>query len=106
MFSKFAIWGVVVLVLFMLFKEFDTHSLTGGDVRPVAYSEFLDMVKNKQVKDVILEGTSTAYATNTTDGKKIKTTLTILDRGLIGQLVDSGVKFDNKAPEERGFLSE
>jgi len=105
MFSKFAIWGVVVLVLFMLFKEFDTHSLTGGDEHPVAYSDFLDMVKNKQVKEVVLEGTSTAHITGQ-DGKKSKTSLTILDRGLIGQLVDSGVKFDNKAPEERSFLSE
>ncbi len=106
MFSKFAIWGVVVLVLFMLFKEFDTHSLTGGEVRSVAYSEFLEMVHNKQLKDVVLDGTSVAIATNTQDNKKIKVNLTPLDRGLIRDLVDSGVKFDNKAPEERSFLSE
>lgn len=42
----------------------------------------------------------------TTDGKKIKTAITYLDRGLIGDLINNGVKFDVKQPEEQSFLSQ
>ena len=34
MFSKSAIWVVVALLLFMLFKQFDNHSVAGGAARP------------------------------------------------------------------------
>jgi cell division protease FtsH len=30
MFSKSAIWVVVVLLLLMLYKQFDSHGVTGG----------------------------------------------------------------------------
>jgi len=103
MFSKAAIWVVILLVLFMLFKEFDNHGPSSG-ATPVAYSDFLDEVRSKQIKDAMLEG-QTIIGT-TLDGKKVKSTMTSLDHGLIGDLVNNGVKFDIKAPEERGFLSE
>ncbi|HSY26843.1 MAG TPA: ATP-dependent zinc metalloprotease FtsH, partial [Burkholderiaceae bacterium] len=67
-------------------------------------SDFLDEVRSKQIKDAMLEG-QTIIGT-TLDGKKVKSTMTSLDHGLIGDLVNNGVKFDIKAPEERGFLSE
>jgi len=38
--------------------------------------------------------------------KKIKATTTNLDRGLIGDLVNNGVKFDVKQPEPPSFLSQ
>ena len=44
MFSKSAIWVVVALLLFMLFRQFDNHSAAGGS-KPIAYSELLDEVK-------------------------------------------------------------
>ena len=43
MFSKAAIWAVILLVLFMLFKQFDNHGLASG-ATPIAYSDFLDDV--------------------------------------------------------------
>src|SRR5690606_1734086 len=42
----------------------------------------------------------------TTDGKKIKSAITYLDRGLIGDLLNNGVKFDVKQPEEQSFLAQ
>ncbi|MBV8664951.1 MAG: ATP-dependent zinc metalloprotease FtsH [Burkholderiaceae bacterium] len=103
MFSKAAIWAVILLVLFMLFKQFDNHGLSSG-ATPIAYSDFLDEVRSKQIKDAVLEGTS--IVATTTDGKKVKATMTYMDHGLIGDLVNNGVKFDNKAPEEQSFLSQ
>ncbi|GAA4016373.1 ATP-dependent zinc metalloprotease FtsH [Actimicrobium antarcticum] len=103
MFSKAAIWVVIAMVLFMVFKQFDSRGLSGG-ATSVPYSDFLDEVKAKRIKEATIED-RTLLAT-TTDGKKIKTAITYLDRGLIGDLVNNGVKFDVKQPEEQSFLSQ
>jgi len=103
MFSKSAIWVVVALLLFMLFKQFDNYSVAGGS-RTIAYSELLDEVKAHRVKDVVIEG-SNITATRT-DDSKVRATATILDRGLIGDLRDNNVRFDVKPPEEPSFLQQ
>jgi cell division protease FtsH len=103
MFSKAAIWVVIALVLFTVFKQFDGRTLAGG-ATPVAYSDFLDEVKAKHIKEATIEDRS--IVATTTDGKKIKTAITYLDRGLIGDLVNNGIKFDVKQPEEQSFLSQ
>ena len=103
MFSKAAIWVVVAMVLFMVFKQFDSKSLSGG-ATSVPYSDFLDEVKAKHIKDATIE--DRLIVATTTDGKKIKTAITYLDRGLIGDLVNNGIKFDVKQPEEQSFLSQ
>jgi len=103
MFSKAAIWVVIALVLFTVFKQFDGKGLAGG-AASIPYSDFLDEVKSKQIKDATIED-RTIVAT-TQDGKKIKTAITYLDRGLIGDLINNGVKFDVKQPEEQSFLSQ
>jgi cell division protease FtsH len=103
MFSKVAVWVVVALVLFMVFKQFDGRSVSAG-ATPVPYSEFLDDLKAKQIKEATIEDRS--IVGTTVDGKKVKTAITYLDRGLIGDLVNNGVKFDVKQPEEPSFLSQ
>jgi len=103
MFSKSAIWVVVALLLFMLFKQFDNHSTAGGS-KTIAYSELLDDVKAKKIKDVVIEGSSITATRQ--DDSKVRTTATMLDRGLIGDLRDNGVRFDVKPPEEPSFLQQ
>ncbi len=103
MFSKTAIWVVIALVLFTVFKQFDSRGMAAG-ATPIQYSEFLDEVKSQRIKEVVIEDRSILATTN--DGKKIKTTVTYLDRGLIGDLVNNGIKFDIKQPEEQSFLSQ
>ena len=103
MFSKAAIWVVIALVLFMVFKQFDGRAMAGG-ATSIPYSDFLDEVKSKHIKDATIE--DRAIIATTTDGKKIKAAITYLDRGLIGDLVNNGVKFDVKQPEEQSFLSQ
>ncbi|MFZ6707663.1 ATP-dependent zinc metalloprotease FtsH [Undibacterium sp. TC9W] len=105
MFSKAAVWVVVALVLFMLFKEFGTKGV-GASAAPIPYSEFLDEVRSKHIKEATIdEANRTIVATNS-EGKKVKSQITVLDKGLIRDLVDSGVKFDVKQPEEQSFLSQ
>jgi cell division protease FtsH len=102
LFSKIAVWVVIALVLFTVFKTYDGRSLSSG-ATPIPYSEFLDEVKNKHIKDALIEDRS--IIATTTDGKKVKTAyLYYFDRGLAKDLVDSGVKFDIKQPEEQSLF--
>jgi cell division protease FtsH len=103
MFSKSAIWVVVALLLFMLFKQFDNHSVAGGS-KTIAYSELLDDVKSHKIKDVQIEGQS--LTATRTDDTKVRANATLLDRGLIGDLRDNNVHFDVKPPEEPSFLQQ
>jgi cell division protease FtsH len=103
MFSKAAIWVVIALVLFTVFKQFDGRTLAGG-ATPIPYSDFLDEVKAKHIKEATIEDRTIVATTN--EGKRIKTAVTYLDRGLIGDLIGNGVKFDVKQPEEQSFLSQ
>jgi cell division protease FtsH len=103
MFSKAAIWVVIGLVLFTVFKQFDDRGITGG-ATSIPYSDFLDEVNAKRIKEATIE--DRAIIATTTEGKKIKATVTNLDRGLIGDLVNNGVKFDVKQPEPPSFLSQ
>jgi cell division protease FtsH len=103
-FSKIAVWLVIALVLFTVFKSFNTAQSQSGRV---AYSDFLSEVRNKQLSRVeIQEGSGgidiTAY---TNDGKQEHVTGTLLDRGLTKDLIDNNIKFDVKQREEQGMLT-
>lgn len=103
-FSKVAVWLVIALVLFTVFKQFDRGAATSGQM---GYSEFLDEVRNKRIKSVVLQesgGGSTEIRARTTDDKEVRTTATYLDRGLVGDLINNNVKFDVKPREEPSFL--
>ncbi|MEC5212596.1 cell division protease FtsH [Polaromonas sp. CG_9.5] len=103
-FSKIAIWLVIAMVLFTVFKQFDTRGGAGSNY--VGYSEFLEEVRGKHIKAAtIAEGQGgTEIVATTTEDRKIRTTATYLDRGLIGDLIANDVKFDVKAREEGSLL--
>jgi len=103
MFSRVAMWGMIALVLFMVFKQFDKSNLASG-AAPIAYSDFINEVKAGHIKDAVIEDRSIVATTQ--DGKKVKTAATYLDRGLVGDLLNNGVKFDVKQLEEQSFLSQ
>jgi len=93
-FSKIAVWLVIALVLFTVFKQFDTRA--GGGAGYMGYSDFLEEVRGKRIKSAVIQegqgGTEIIAVTN--DDRKVKTTATYLDRGLVGDLIANGVKFD------------
>ena len=103
-FSKIAIWLVIAMVLFTVFKQFDTRGGPGSNY--LGYSEFLEEVRGKRIKAAtIAEGQGgTEIVATTTDDRKIRTTATYLDRGLVGDLIANDVKFDVKAREEGSLL--
>jgi cell division protease FtsH len=103
-FSKIAVWLVIALVLFTVFKQFETRGPAGA--ANLGYSDFLEEVRGKRIKSAIIqEGQGgTEIIAVTTDDRKVKTTATYLDRGLVGDLIANGVKFDVKAREEGSLL--
>ena len=102
-FSKIAVWLVIAMVLFTVFKQFDTRA--GVSSGYVGYSDFLDEVRSNRIKTVtIQEGQGgTEIAAVTTDDRRIRTNATYLDRGLVGDLIANNVKFDVQ-PREDGSL--
>ena len=103
MFSKSAIWVVIALVLFTVFKQFDGRGLASG-AAPIAYSDFISEVRSGNITDAVIQDRS--IVATTSDGKKVKTDTTTLDRGLVGDLINHNVKFDVKKPEEPSFLQQ
>jgi len=103
-FSKIAVWLVIAMVLFTVFKQFDTRPSAGAGY--VGYSDFLDEVRNNHIKSaVILEGQNgTEIVATTSDDRRVRTTATYLDRGLVGDLIANDVKFDVRPKEEGSVL--
>ena len=102
-FIRATVWAVISsLVLFATFKHFDSGS-KGPPATPMVYSDFINEVKAKRINEATIEDHRTLTAI-TKDGKRIKTVITIHDRGLIGDLLANGVKFEVKPPEEPSFL--
>jgi cell division protease FtsH len=103
-FSKVAVWLVIALVLFTVFKQFDGRGSSSSGY--MAYSDFLEEVRGKRIKSAtIAEGQGgTEIVATTTDDRKIRTNATYLDRGLVGDLINNNVKFDVKAREEGSLL--
>jgi len=103
-FSKVAIWMVIAMVLFTVFKQFDGRATVGAGY--MAYSDFLNEVKAQRIKSAtIQEGASgTEIIAITTDDRRVRTNATYLDRGLVGDLIANDVKFDVRPREEGSLL--
>ena len=100
---RLLISAIAAFVIFAMFSQM-FNSPGQGASTPVAYSEFLSRVKAKEIREVVIEGTSVSAFTN--DGKKLSTNTTLLDRGLVSDLIENDIKFDVRNPEPPSFLSQ
>ncbi len=105
MFAKAAIWMVIALVLFTVFKQFEGRQRPGE--RSLPYSEFLTEVKSGRIKMVEIResGVTPEIVATTQEGERLRTIATVLDRGLMGDLINAGVKVDVKPREEQSLLT-
>ncbi len=105
-FSKIAIWLVIALVLFTVFKSFDHGSSQGTKT---TYSEFLEDVHNKRIASAVIQesGATIDIVATPTDGgsKKHVVGSSLLDRGLVGDLLANGVKFEITPRDEPSLLT-
>ncbi len=97
MFSKAAVWLVIALVLFTVFKQFDKPHVQEG----VTYSQFMDDAKNGKVKNVIVQGRSLQVTPS--DGQKY-TIVSPGDIWMVGDLMKYGVQVSGKADDEPNAL--
>jgi cell division protease FtsH len=104
-FPKIAAWLVIAMVLFTVFKQFDGERMMGVRSK-MEYSEFLDAVQSHRVKSAVIQDTQSGIeilATMSDDSRKL-VQATLLDRGLVGDLRQNGVKFDVKERQETSLL--
>ena len=90
-FSKVAVWLVIAMVLFTVFKQFDTR--VGANAGHMAYSEFLDEVRNNRIRSAIIQegpGGSTEIVAITNDDRKVRTTATIRTKSRRGKALPGG----------------
>ncbi len=98
MFKNLAIWLVIGLVLMTVFNSFNNRQPATG---AVAYSQFIEEVKQGRISSVVMEG-RTLKAT-TSEGKRI-TSYAPPDLWLVSDLLKNGVKVEAKPEEEPSFL--
>ena len=105
MLAKAAIWLVIALVLFTVFKQFESRQRPGESYLP--YSDFLAEVKAGRLKQVTIQesGVTPEIVAVTADDRRIRTVATVLDRGLMGDLIGAGVKVEVKPREEQSLLT-
>ena len=103
-FSKIAVWLVIALVLFTVFKSFNTGQAQAGRI---GYSEFLEEVRNKHVARVEIQEGLNSIEINAwgTDGVPKHTTGLAMDNGLTKDLLDNNVKFEVRQRDEPSILT-
>ena len=99
-FSKAAIWVVIALVLFTVFRQFDTRQGRAGDV---PYSQFMKEAESGRVESVQIDGRT--IRARTRDGQA----LTVFTPGagdlwMVSDLLKYGVQINAKPEEEQSVL--
>ncbi len=94
LFSKAAIWMVIALVLFTVFKQFETRRPAQDSV---SYSQFMDEAKAGRIKRVDVQGRNLNV---TTAEDKRYTIASPGDIWMVGDLMKFGVQVAGKPDEE------
>ena len=97
-FSKVAIWMVIALVLFTVFKQFDGHAQTQDGV---SYTQFMDDAKAGRIRKVDVQG-DVLYVTP--DAGRAYTLTSPGDLWMVSDLLKYGVQVSGKAREEPSLL--
>ena len=99
-FSKIAVWLVIALVLFTVFKQFDGRPATGGDT--VTYTQFMNDARAGRINKVDIQG-DTIYVTP--ESGRAYSLTSPGDLWMVPELVKDGVQVSGKAREEPSFLT-
>ena len=95
-----ALWGVIALVLMLVFQNFTPRH---GVSRAVGYSDFINSVKGGQVSRSVLDGQTIEFEMS--DGSRLFTYSPETDNSaLIGMLLDNNVRIEAQPPERQGLL--
>ncbi|HWQ95562.1 MAG TPA: ATP-dependent zinc metalloprotease FtsH [Gammaproteobacteria bacterium] len=92
------LWVVIAIVLMSVFNNFGPRQAA---VQPIEYSQFIGDVKAGKVQKVSIED---RVIRGIKDNDERFTTYNPGDPGLIGDLLNNGVKIDARPPEQQGLL--
>ncbi|CAM8633284.1 HflB ATP-dependent Zn proteases [Burkholderiales bacterium] len=98
MVSKIAIWVVIGLVLFSLFRQFEGTQSRGVEV---SYSQFMEEAKQGRIRTAVIDGRTVRALT--TDDRSI-TVNTPQDLWMVSDLMKYGVSVSAKAEEQPSLL--
>ena len=99
-FSKAAIWVVIALVLFTVFRQFDTRQGRAGDV---PYSQFMKEAESGRIESVQIDGRT--LRARTRDGQAVTVfTPGAGDLWMVSDLLKYGVQVNAKPEEEQSVL--
>ncbi|CAM5787930.1 ATP-dependent zinc metalloprotease FtsH [Castellaniella caeni] len=99
-FSKIAVWLVIALVLFTVFKQFDGRPAVGSDT--VTYTQFMEDARAGRINKVDIQG-DTIYVTP--ESGRAYSLTSPGDLWMVPELVKDGVQVSGKAREEPSFLT-
>ncbi|MNQ36994.1 ATP-dependent zinc metalloprotease FtsH [compost metagenome] len=97
-FSKVAVWMVIALVLFTVFKQFDGRAQTQDGV---TYTQFMDDAKAGRIRKVDVQG-DVLYVTP--DAGRAYTLTSPGDLWMVSDLLKFGVQVSGKPREEQSLL--
>ncbi|HEY1059611.1 MAG TPA: ATP-dependent zinc metalloprotease FtsH [Limnobacter sp.] len=97
-FSKAAVWLVVALVLFTVFKQFEGQQSRSNEM---SYSEFMQEAQNGRIKSVVVDGRTVRARTNEDQDRVVYSPG---DIWMVGDLLKYGVQVRAKPEEEPSLL--
>lgn len=97
--SKAAIWMVIALVLFTVFRQFESRNRPTAEL--TSYTKFIQDVKAGKIARVEIQGRE--LNVTTTENAKFQITAPA-DSGLMGDLLNNNVQVYAKPPEEPSLL--
>ena len=95
MLAKAAVWLVIILVLFTVFKQLERGG--GTSATQIAYSDLISEIHAGHIKSVKIQDTvggMTEITATNQDGRQLRTTGTLMDRGIFKDLLDANVKVE------------
>ncbi|MFA7666329.1 MAG: ATP-dependent metallopeptidase FtsH/Yme1/Tma family protein, partial [Burkholderiaceae bacterium] len=97
-FSKAAVWLVIALVLFTVFKQFDTRQVRSGDM---PYSQFMAEAADGRIDSVVVDGKT--LRARAKDGRTVIVNAPN-DIWMVGDLMKYGVQVNVRPDEEQSLL--
>ena len=96
--SKVAIWMVIALILFSIFRQFDN---TRNSSREISYSQFMEEARQGAIKSAVVDGRTVKAITS--DDRQIIVN-TPQDLWMVSDLMKYGVTVSAKAEEQPSLL--
>ncbi len=101
MVKNLVLWLVIAAVLLTVFNNFNGQQ----KVKPMDYSQFIELVQGGQVKEVAIDGLH--FDVVTTDGRHYETVRPMVeDPGLMHDLIENKVRVVGKEPEQQSIWTQ